>query len=74
MKPINIAIDNELREAVPERHIQEPQDDSKEILSVHANIQLRGSDEFGKQLDTLTEKAEKLTAALQEIASFKIFN
>ena len=45
------------------------QGNSKELLKVHASIQLHGAEEFGAQLEAVTLKAEKLAAVLREIAS-----
>ena len=50
------------------------QGNGKELFNVHATIQLHGAEEFGAQLDALTEKAQKLASALREIESLKPLN
>lgn len=49
-------------------------DKPMELFSVCAKLNLDGEAEFGAQLDKLTAKAEKLAAALREVAELQPFN
>ena len=58
-----------LKETAPECGVHEPQKGSMELFNINASIKLHGVEEFGKQLDELTEKARTLSAVIQGISS-----